>query len=103
MTISSAAGSSSIFTSRNSTPRSFRNVFARRQSGHHGAPYIVRVSMGRSAYIRCWRAYGVANARTAFASGKGEPASAGFDRNAAILARDLDANEGALQRDGGAV
>src|SRR6266566_416470 len=45
MTISSPDGSSSIFTSRNATPRAFKKDFARQQSGHHLVLYIVTGSI----------------------------------------------------------
>src|SRR5260370_17493618 len=49
MTISSPAGSSSIFTSRKATPRSFKKDLARQQSGHHLVLYMVIGSIVSSA------------------------------------------------------
>src|SRR5713226_4883877 len=74
ITISSADSSSSMFTSRNATPRSFKKDFARRQSGHHWVVYIVMDSILDA-----------------------------IDGRAAALPGDLDANEGALERNAGAV
>src|SRR6266849_98520 len=48
MTISSPDGSSSIFTSRKLTPRSFKKVLARQQSGHHLVLYMVIGSISYS-------------------------------------------------------
>src|SRR5712692_7666129 len=64
MTISSPDESSSIFTSRKLTPRSFKKDLARRQSGHQLVLYIVMGSIFCSVLlqsIRCGRRRQVAH------------------------------------------
>src|SRR5467141_1735930 len=51
MTISSPDGSSSMFTSRNATPRALKKDFARQQSGHQLVLYMVMGSIFYSASL----------------------------------------------------
>src|SRR6266566_6464032 len=55
MTISSPDGSSSIFTSRNATPRALRKDLARQQSGHQAVLYMVIDSIILPYPIGCKR------------------------------------------------
>src|SRR5579859_7530971 len=103
MTISSAEGSVSIFTSRNSTPRSFRKDFARRQSGHQLVVYMVTIPIEVSKSIGCRKMAGVAEDARDAARNIYKPGSAGFHGSASILARHLDSNDCALESDKGAV
>src|SRR5713226_200156 len=65
MTISSPDGSSSIFTSRKLTPRSFKKDFARQQSGHHLVLYMVIGSIVSQLHsIRCGQRSEVASSVT---------------------------------------
>src|SRR6202521_3079979 len=96
MTISSPEGSSSISTSRNSTPRSFKKDFARRQAGHQVVLYMVIGSILCSVSLDAGRA---AKSHQPLCEQRQRIPQGTSNQGAAPLGGDLDADQSALQRD----
>src|SRR5271154_763314 len=100
MTISSPDGSFSISTSRNSTPRSFKNVFARRQSGHHMVLYIV---IGSINCLRVLDVAGEVRSQSKYIPNANALRSLHDCRaSPRCVLTDLEADESSLQRGAGA-
>src|ERR1700694_2238577 len=96
MTIASPDGSFSISTSRNSTPRSFKKDFARRQSGHQVVLYMVVGSILCSVSLDAGR---TAKSHQPLCEQRQRIPQGTSNQGAAPLGGDLDADQSALERD----